>query len=477
MNIMNRLKEGLWQEAMPTNFNVKKIIQDEGFTGVYSDINDRIQESKNVLASIFLGLESKEERQKALKVIKPVPLKNVMRFIDTLEKVVEENMEHLTFPKSKEGYQKMLLNVMKQNNLEDLSLFFVMSPEETLDLYQKHKEDLPKRNKNWLQSIYEHNLELQKKQIEKENIELAKMKELTTFTTPTVSSEKNNEQEESYPTSEKEAKQDVKPPQLDFFKKDKETTLAIEDLTKNLESLFSEIRKDNGEKAFENKVLASSNFERKINDSYLHFVNNVPNKNIKDWFLDVFIESQYNLLYKTNFNNENTYYANLYNDLISNYSGKLTNTGFSTEEVLNDKAFWGVLKVVRSKVDDQSYKDFTNNLIPKFLSLNSCDKTEKIKIGEDLIKFVKQDELNFKTRLNLWLGIGGNLLMTNDKGLSIVDIIKKEKNKMWDKVIVEIAKEKSINLNSSYPEHFEPEIKSVATKKDITINNRTSAPF
>lgn len=471
MNIVNKMREGLWQEAIPDNFSLNNIVKEGTYTGNYNDISEIIKDTAEVAKSVFLRREDREEIKKQGGVEPTVSIKKILSFLNVMEKTVENNAEFLTYPKSRKGIEDMLVNVICKGDLSNVAVFFALVPDTILEVYTNKKDDVEinKRNKTWLQSIVDEKLKIEREIQRKKEVELAKLATIMDFQPDNPLEDKPNEETEK-PTVIQNESEDKK---MEFFQKNKEIEHAINTLTNNLEVYFKDIREK--ESDFNNTFIGP-NINRQINESFYDYTAGSENSST-DWFLDVFIESQYNLLYKNNYEGNNSYYANIYLGFLSDYSNKFTNSGFNSREILNDKKFWGILKVVRGNTNNHDYKIFTNTLLPKFLSLSRMDKSEKIEEGMKIVSMVRKDELNFKTRLNLWLDIGGDLTMFNSNNKSIVDLLKKEKNPMWDKVLIETAKERNVNLYGNYPTHFENKnAMSKPTPKEISFNNR-SQPF
>lgn len=459
MNITDKLKEGLWGEAIPLDFNLNKLVKEGVYTGPYPDMSTIISDTRDVLFSIYAGGGNRDERQKILSQREPVSLKKVIQFLNRFEDLVQDNLDNLTFPKSTSGYNAMLNNVIDSGKLENLVLMYTIDPQKVIEAFENKIEKIENRNSKWLQSIINFKIEQEMEVAAKNKEEMDKVEELLNFG--------NTENNDEKKIKEKEEKK------LTFFQRPKEISEEIEKLTKDLETVFEKIRSDE-ESVNKDRSLYSRELGVKIRESYLR---HADKSSLNDWFLDVLIESQYNLLYKKDYEGNNSYYASFYLELMNDYSNDLCRIGFDPESVLNDKKLWGALKVVRDNINNHDYKLFTNSLLPKFLTLKSWDKTEKIAIGENILSKVIKDDLNFKTRLNLWLDIGGSLTITNKEGNSIVDILQKNNNKMWNDTIIETAKDKGVNLHKNYPDNFKDETSYSFSKKDINqVANRLS-PF
>lgn len=470
MNIANKMKEGLWQEAMPIDINVKNFFKDDQFSGNYGNINEVIKDTRDVLLAIYSGSDSAENRKRALVEINPVPISKMLNFLNTFEKIVENNVDFLTYPKSKQGHIDMIKNVIKKGSLEEVAVLFAINPERCLNVFKEDlnngEVEIAKRNKDWLLTISK-GLENKKEQ------ELKKVSDLLNFSDEEPKSENDNDNEITKTEVLKDSVKDVQEKEIDFFEKPKPIKDAIENLTSNLSMSLKKIMEDE-QSVNNNKIEFTTGINFAIRDSYMEYK---KNESVNNWFLDVFLESQYNLLYKNDYEGNNSYFAKFYLEFMPDYSQKLKEFGFNTESVLNDKKLWGIMKVIRSKVGNVDYKIFSNELLPKFLTLNSWDMSEKIEIGQNLVSKVFKDELNFKTRLNLWLDIGGSLTMVNKSGESIVDILQKSKNKMWDKSIIEIGKERNIDLSKNFPYDFEKETKLYFNEKDVNHTKNKISPF
>lgn len=478
MNIMSKMRDSGWQNLTQVNYSLDKILKIQSKYNKKNSLSELINETRDVIIAFNLGMESKEARKEALNVIKPVTYKQANNFIERVDSIMSQNENFLTFPKTISGVQKTYENIIGNGKIEDVAFLFGIDEIYLINVYhsmvlRKEIDEYKSPGTKFLQEITDE-MFLRNEEKKEKIITNEESKKVDTI------KENNVIQGENLIKENEEVKTNYIPPvkksdtPISFFKKDGEVQKEINFIVEGIENILKPIREDFN--SYKDKKDYASFQIRKIIDSSTRAYN-FKNGELSSWFTDILIESQYNILYKDINNNSNTYFSRLYLEMLVDCSSELTELGLDTKTVFEDKKFWYGLKVVRENVPPVDYKIFTNYLISNFLTLKSYTDSEKIDIGMDSIGVVIKDELNFKSRLNLWLDIGGGLLLEDKKGHTIVEKLKQKNNAMWNSVIVDIAKERGVNLNKFYPKDFDRPGDFTPTKEEIFSSRKNNNPF
>lgn len=466
MNIISEMKDSGWQNLAPVNYNMDKILKIQSKYNKENSLMDLIQETRDVIIAFNLGMESKEARKEALNIIKPVTYKQAKNFIDNVDRIINKNIDYLTFPKTSAGIQKAYENTIKNGSIEDVAFLFGMDENYTISIYhsmllKKEIDGKKSMGASFLQEITDKMFEQKiDKKIEK-NSEIDRQN---------LNDKKETISQDN--TNNTQVKKSEGP--AVFFKKDPAIHKEIDKIVEDIESILKPIREDFNSYQ-KNKDFASFQIGKVIDSATRKY--NFEHGELNSWFTDILLESQYNILYKNVEDSTNTFFSRLYLEMIVDCSSELTELGLDTQTVFEDKKFWYGLKVVRENVAPVDYKIFTNCLVSNFLTLKTYSDSEKIDIGMNAMSMVIKDELNFKSRLNLWLDIGGGLTLEDSKGQTIIDKLKIKNNPMWNKSIVEIAKERDINLHKFYPKDFNRPGDFIPTKEDIINSRKNNVPF
>lgn len=470
MNIMSKMKDSGWQNLTQVNYNLDKILKIQSKYNKTNSLSEIINETRDVIIAFNLGMESKEARKEALSVIKPVTYKQANDFVERVDNLMKENESFLTFPKTINGIQKTYENIIENGSIEDVAFIFGIDEVYVINVYhsmllRKEIDEYKSPGTKFLQEIT--------------NGMFLKNENSKNITENVTDQKPKEEQKEEVIVKENQnsyippVKKNDSP--AVFFKNDL-FQKEIDYIVDGIETILKPIREDY--KLYEEQKNYASFQIRKVIDSSARTYN-FKNGELNNWFTGILLESQYNILYKNigNADNDNTYFSRLYLEMLVDCSSELTELGLDTKTVFEDKKFWYGLKVVRENVPPIDYKIFTNYLISNFLTLKSYTDSEKIEVGINAVNFVVKDELNFKSRLNLWLDIGGGLLLEDKKGKTIVENLKQKNNPMWNNVIIDIAKERKINLHKFYPKDFDRPGDFTPTKEEIISSRKSNTPF
>lgn len=444
INIRMRLKNGIWQDAIPNfgpTFDKSNFL--EPLDSTWTDIWDKVKLNENIMQCINLSLLGKEND-----IVNPVSLSQLNNYLNTLEKWVSDNDNNLTFPATKDGWKKSVQSTLESNDIDTFILLCGSFPEQIKSVIDLDSMPDNKIKKWWnsfnKQEIIQENIkeiEQEQKVIVKEDIAQATIEKEITPNEPVVSNSDNK------PINDKQEKKI-------FPKKPEGPYPPSQEIKESIQSLNELITEINSSYTGAGKSLI---------DEYCK--KNCLRKNSKDateWFSKVFFAS---------FQHMEEDKINFFIDNIPNWREQPVETrplrNIDTMSVLNDIHFWSGLKFMQKKVTHTKNQQILQNFIPSMLDISTLSISNKIEIGKNMLKFAKGSEDAFRNKLMMWTAMGGSLTeqkkepindvfqSKKDKSAeSLIKWITEEKNPKWDKVVIEYAKEKDLNLYNWYPNDF-----------------------
>lgn len=437
INIRMRLKNGIWQDATPNfgpSFHESKFL--EPLESTWTDIWDKVKSNENIMQCINLSLSGKEND-----IINPVSLSALNNFLDTLEKWVVENEGNLTFPSTKDGWQKSVLKTIESNDLETFTLLCGAFPEQIKSVINIESM-ADNKIKKWWGSF--------NKEVNLINEDLPIPEPVSEISIEQPIDKKEIEQ----PVVEKESIAPEKIGKKVFPKKPEGPYPPSQEVKESVESLNKLIEEINSSYNGASKTLIDEYCKK-------HCLRK-DSQEATNWFSKVFFSS---------FQHMEEDSINFFIDNIPNWREQPVETrplrNINTMDVLGDIHFWSGLKFMQKKVTHSKNQDILKSFIPSMLDISSLSVSNKIEIGKNMLMFAKSSEDAFRNKLMMWTAMGGSLTehkkeqnsdvfqSKKDKSPeSLIKWIAEEKNPKWDNVVIEYAKEKNLNLYKWYPNDF-----------------------
>jgi len=446
-NIKLRLKEGIWQDSIPSfgaSFEESESLDIQGSTWV--DVKDKVSQAEQAMACISYLLEGREKE-----IITPVSLSKLNAFLDTLEQWVEDNEDNLTIPSTKQGWSKAVQQTLEKEDLNTFALLCGAYPNQVQSIVSLETMPSNKIKKWWATFNNEVKEDLKEEVAEKLN-EKAKEVLVSSANQDAVDSVEKLEPEKMVsnnvdtPVSKPEYKP-FKKPDVATFK----PSAAVLESEENLKSLIKEIN------------ASDKGAATRLIDHFCHEA--VRSKNSDEattWFSKVFMPSLSRL-------DEGSI-----NLLVDNWPlwknqppEKRAFKNVDAENVIGDAVFWSALKDTQKKVSYQQNQRLCKEFVPTLLDISMMSFDAKMEVGKKMFKFAEKNEDIFRNRFNLWSGMGGSLteqkhteredvyqVKKDSSSDSMIKWISEQKNEKWNNVIIDYAKEKNLNLYKWYPDDF-----------------------
>lgn len=460
-NLKNRINNGVWMECLPPDFTISEIEN----IGSWSTMGAVAKSSHNSF-KIINGLDAE-----------PESLNQINSYLNKLEDWVEKYSDDFTYPPSKKGWESAIKKTMEKESLEDFAMLYGIFHKEIYNFYIENKDtdDLVNiQNSNSMKMLK--NIFVVSQKNKKEN-DKDKDKVEEVLLTSTSESHKNNIYNQNAEDHKNEIKEKV--PERDqiienqevkkhFIKKDE----LIDKEMDKFNVFYDESIKMDFDPTLKSFLL-KRHIESRIKDAFDNIEG--PEKSLNEWMKNTFLLSISRLeREKVKFIvNHWPEWSGLQKD------AKPLNGRIDNEKLLGETAFWHSIKsineILKQDNDDETTKNLYQKVIPNIVNIFDSNINEKVTIGKNILSWATKNEKEFVNRLNLWTKMGGNITETTKDNESIVSWIASQKNDMWDRVIVNFAKDKNINLNKFYPSHFKPK-NSIHIAKDTSMANKLS-PF
>ncbi len=447
INIRTRLKNGIWQDAIPNfgpSFDKSNFL--EPLDSTWTDIWDKVKLNENIMQCINLSLSGKEND-----IVNPVSLSQLNNYLDVLEKWVIQNENNLTFPATKDGWKKSVESTLENNDLETFTLLCGSFPEQISTIIDLSTMPDNKIKKWWNSFNKEEVLENKKEEV----ISTSLIKDdNTSITSIEVTKEKDTVINEDKVIEDIISPVNDKQDKKVFIKKPEGPYPPNQEIKESIVSLNELIKEINQSYDGASKSLI---------DEYCK--KHCLRKNAKEateWFSKVFFSS---------FQHMEEEKINFFIDNIPNWREQPIETrplrNVDVMNVLNDIHFWSGLKFMQKKVTHTKNQQILKSFIPSMLDISLLSVQNKIEIGKNMLKFAKGSEDAFRNKLMMWTAMGGSLTEYKKEPVndvfqskkdnlseSLIKWIAEEKNPKWDKVVIEYAKEKNLNLHNWYPNDF-----------------------
>lgn len=470
-NIKNRINNGIWRECLPPDFSISEITN----IGSWNTMGSLAKKSHN-LFKIINGLEAE-----------PESLVQVHNYLDKLEYWVEKYSDDFTYPASKKGFESAIRKTLENEKLEDFATLYGVFHKEIFDFYVENKDseelvkiqnaDSMKMLKNIFTSAEKQKELKEVKPILEVNNDNIIIKEEAKIAEPISNTVVQNPVLKEKETIKMEPDSSVSEEEQKIEKQDLEKlSIKKNDSVDKEAEYFNKFYNDNIKSDFEptlKSFLLKRHIESRIKDVYENLEGS--DKSLNEWLKSTLLLSISKLEdEKVKFIvNHWPEWNTLQNDAKPLY-GRVNN-----EQLLDEKAFWHSIKsineVLKKDNDEETTKNLYQKVVPNIVSISSSNVSDKLNIGKNILRWATKNEMEFVNRLNLWNKMGGNITETTKEGESIVSWISSQKNEMWDKVIVNFAKEKNLNLNKFYPTHFKPK-NSIHIARNSSMDGKSS-PF
>lgn len=433
-NIRMRLRNGIWQDAIPNfgpSFHDSKFL--EPLESTWTDIWHKVKKNENIMQCINLSLSGKEND-----IINPVSLHDLNDFLNTLEKWVIDNGGNLTFPSTKDGWQKSVMRTVENNDIETFTLLCGAFPEQVKNVINVENV-VDNKIKKWWNSF---------------NNEQDLVNEIVPDPVPEPIVKQQVDKVEEPFVAEKEITAPEKSEKKVFPKKPEGPYPPSQEIKENIDilnDLIIEIKNSYDGSA---KTLINEYCKK-------HCLRKNP-KEATNWFSKTFFSS---------FQHMDEESINFFIDNIPNWREQPVETrplrNVDVMEVLKDIHFWSGLKFMQKKVTHSKNQEILQSFIPSMLDISSLSVSNKIDIAKNMFQFAKGSEDAFRNKLMMWAAMGGSLTEHKKEPASdvfqskkdsapdsLIKWIAEEKNSKWDKVVIDYAKEKNLNLYKWYPNDF-----------------------
>lgn len=440
-NIKLRLKEGIWQDSIPSfgsSFEESESLDIQGST--WTDIKEKVSQAEQAMACISYLVAGREKE-----IITPVSISKLNTFLDTLEQWVEENEDNLTIPSTKQGWSKAIQQTLEKEDINTFALLCGAYPDQVQSIVSL--ETMPSNKiKKWWATF---NNEVKEELLEKLDEKAKEVLVSSAIKEDVIKSEAEkvvSENASIAPVNKPEYKPFKKPDAVVF-----KPSAAVLESEENLKVLIKEI--NTSDKGSATRLI----------DYFCHEA--VRSKNAEEttaWFSKVFMPSLSRLDEES------------INLLVDNWPlwkkqppEKRAFKNVDAEHVIGDAVFWSALKDTQKKVSHQQNQRLCKEFIPTLLDISMMSFDAKLEVGKKMFKFAEKNEDIFRNRFNLWSGMGGSLteqkhtlredvyqVKKESSSDSMIKWISEQKNEKWDSVIIDYAKEKNLNLYKWYPDDF-----------------------
>lgn len=452
-NIKNRIDNGVWKDAFPLNFEVSNIENPSSWISM-----GNISKSSNNNLFLIHGKEADS-----------VSLLEINNFIDKLELWVDRYSEYLTYPSSTNGLNNAIIKSVENESLEDFAFLYGIFHKEIFSIYKNDKEKIDSLENNdaskMLKNIFKVFEDKNKNNTVSETIKVEES---------TINNEvKKEEYKHEFfgEVSDNQITKETSEIKKHSSKTDEKIEKEIEIFNTFYDKYTSNI-KDNFDISLKNYQV------KRYIEGRIKEVSDLEEKNenkLNDWLANTFLLSLSKLSYEKSkiIIDQWPDWSNLQQEARPLF-GLVNN-----EELLDKKVFWHSIKSINEifvkNNDEESTKNLYQKVIPNIVSIKDSNIDNKVTIGKNILTWATKNENEFLNRLTLWNKMGGNITEINNQGESIVSWISSKNNDMWDKVIINFAKEKKINLSKNYPQHFRPK-NSIQVARDNNLVNKPS-PF
>ncbi|MDI6976628.1 hypothetical protein [Serratia sp. Se-RSBMAAmG] len=444
-NIKLRLREGIWQDSIPSfgpTFEESESLDIQGST--WTDIREKVSQAEQAMACISYLVAGREKE-----IIAPVSISRLNTFLDTLEQWVQDNEDNLTIPSTKQGWSKAIQQTLEKEDLDTFALLCGAYPNQVQSIVSLDTMPSNKIRKWWATFNNEVKEEL------KESISDKVDEKAKEFVASSVENEKTQSSEPEVPKVNEipDSLTPNKPEYKPFKKPDAvfKPSAAVLESEEKIKGLIKEI--NSSDKGSATRLI----------DHFCHEA--VRSKNAEEttvWFSKVFMSSLSRLDEQD------------INLLVDNWPQwrnqppeKRPFKNVDAENVIGDAVFWSALKDTQKKVSYQQNQRLCKEFVPTLLDISMMSFDAKMNVGKKMFKFAEKNEDIFRNRFNLWSGMGGSLteqkhaeredvyqVKKDSSSESMIKWISEQKNEKWDNVIIEYAKDKNLNLYKWYPDNF-----------------------